>query len=357
MAAFICRMCGGILDIPDKMRICKCRACGVVQSVPFLDDSEKETACRNAERLRREGNYDEALELLNGLVKLSPADADLYWASALCRYGVEFSDGGPTIRRAHAKSFLSDEDYRTALRFADKDQRRIMETAAAHIDKLRRKNAPKLSGERKVMLVCDDETIGSKLREKLTSAGYAVLSRDSENLSAASSAGAAVIFGECETELINALESSGTAIIPVVRGTDVDSLPKELRRFQAADMRKLGWESDILSSLAAIFGRGTALPPSRSSEPMLRRIYIMLEDGDFIGAAGIADKLLEKRKSDCNICAEAYLAKLLCEYRLTSEEQLGTLSADVSRSENYRRAMQHGNEGFRLRVRGRLNGV
>lgn len=127
MAAFICKMCGAPLALPDKARTCKCRACGVLQSVPFLDSEEKSEACKNAERLRREGHYDKALELLNGLIGLSPADADLYWAAALCRYTVTFSGDKLTVKNPPAKSLLSDEDFKTALKFADEAQRKVME--------------------------------------------------------------------------------------------------------------------------------------------------------------------------------------------------------------------------------------
>lgn len=373
MAAFICRMCGGILELPDKSRICRCRACGVVQSVPFLDSAEKETACRNAERLRRSGHYDKAMELLAGLIKLSPTDADLYWAEVLCRYGVEFSSGRPEVRRALAKSLLSDEDYKTALKFADSDQRRLMERAAAEIDALRRKSSENALSVNSVngcdiILVGGNGSLGSRLESKLTAAGYRVFNVDSvpnagsvpnaENISvsALEKAGAMIIICGKETDLDNDLiqgfVNSGRAIIPVLDGISGERLPEELLKFQAADTSKLGWESDVLNGVAPIFKRSSPqAPPSRSANPMLRRIYIMLEDNDLSGAKRIADLLIEKEKNNPQICAEAYLAKLLCEYGIRSERELSSLDGRFTGSENYRRAMQLGDEGFRLRIR------
>lgn len=360
MAAFVCRMCGGVLELPDRSRICRCKACGVIQSVPFLDSEEKETACRNAERLRRDGYYDKAMELLEGLIKLSPTDADLYWAEVLCRYGVEFSSGKLEVRRALAKSLLSDEDYKTALKFADGEQRRLMERAAAEIDALRRKRSESAfsSGDCDVVLVCKDGALGSRSESKLTAAGYSVfrVDRADAGLKALEQAKAMIIICGRDTyidnDLIRGIINSGKIIIPVLDGISVEQLPAELRKFQAADTSRLGWENDVLNGAAAIFNRGSAPnAPSRSAEPMLRRIYIMLEDNDWSGAERIADQLIEKKRNDPQICAEAYLAKLLCEYRLCSESELSRLQGSFIGSENYRRAMQLGDEGFRLRIR------
>lgn len=372
MAAFICRMCGGILELPDKSRICRCKACGVVQSVPFLDSEEKETACRNAERLRRDGHYDKAMELLAGLIKLSPTDADLYWAEVLCRYGVEFSSGRPEVRRGLAKSLLSDEDYKTALKYADHEQRRLMERAAAEIDSLRRRTSENalsvnsVNGGCDIILVGGNGSLGSRLESKLTAAGYRVSNIDSvsnvDNISvnALDKAGAMIIICGIETDLNNDLiqgfVNSGRPIIPVLDGISGDKLPAELRKFQAADMSKLGWESDVLNGVAPIFQKAIPqTPPSRSANPMLRRIYIMLEDNDLSGAKRIADQLIEKEKNNPQICAEAYLAKLLCEYGIRSESELSSLNGRFTGSENYRRAMQLGDEGFRLRIRSLVN--
>lgn len=370
MAAFICRMCGGILELPDRARICRCKACGVIQSVPFLDSAEKETACRNAERLRRDGHYDKAMELLEGLIKLSPTDADLYWAEVLCRYGVEFSSGRPEVRRALAKSMLSDEDYKTALKFAADEQRGLMERAAAEIDALRRKTSEKALSVNAdgcdIIPVCENGALGSRLGSILTAAGYRVSNADSvsnaDNISVneLDKAGAMIIICGIETDLNNDLiqgfVNSGKPIIPVLDGISGDRLPEELRKFQAADTSKLGWESDVLSGLNMIFKKiSPQMPPSRSANPMLRRIYIMLEDNDLSGAKRVADLLIEKEKNNPQICAEAYLAKLLCEYGIRSESELSSLRGSFTGSENYRRAMQLGDEGFRLRIRAIVN--
>lgn len=357
MAAFICRMCGALLELPDMARTCKCKSCGVLQSVPFLDSEEKSEACKNAERLRREGHYDKALELLNDLIRLSPVDADLYWAVVLCRYGVSFSENKLTVENAPAKSLLSDEDYKTALKFADETQRTIMESAAAKIDEIRRKSTANLlvGDNRDIILCCKRDDLRAGISAKLTAAGYIVYD-NSHNENLLDSAKAILVVWEnaedFQIDYRKKLMASGKAVIPVYRGLSPENLPAEFQRLQACNMDRLGWENDILSVLAVIFGRAAAdLPPSKSTVPMLRRIYIMLNDGDFSGADRISAQLLEKEKNNPQICAEVYLAKLLCEYKISDESELANLREDFTKSENYRRAMQLGAENLRIRLR------
>ena len=257
---------------------------------------------------------------------------------------------------ALAKSLLSDEDYKTALSFADKTQRAIIESAAARIDEIRRKSAEtRLVGDNcDVILCCNRDDLRAGISAKLTAARYNV-SDNFRDENALHSAKAALVVGESEEDFridqLKEFPSSGKAVIPVYRGITPEDLPEELRRLQACDMDKLGWENDILSVLAVIFGRAAEPPPSRSAVPMLRRIYIMLEDGDFSGAERISAQLLEKEKNDPRICGEAYLAKLLCEYRISFEDKLADLRKDFTRSENYRKAMQLGSENMRIRLR------
>lgn len=206
-----------------------------------------------------------------------------------------------------------------------------------------------------MILCCKSRGVRAKISAKLTAAGYAA-AEDLSDLNVFNTVKAMLIIGESAEDFrdsyLREFMASGRAVIPVYRNISPEELPEELQKLQACDMNKLGWENDILSALAVIFGRSAAEdPPSRSTNPMLRRIYIMLDDGDFSGAERIAALLLEKEKGNPMICAEAYLARLLCEYKISSERLLEDLSEDYTKSENYRKAMQLGNEGFRIRLR------
>lgn len=370
MAAFVCRMCGGALSLIDGRRICECGYCGTVQSVPLLDGEEKAEGCRNAERLRREHRYDKAAELCEGLIRLSPTDADLYWALVLCRYGVYFSDGEPILERTRARSLLSDEDFKTALRYADEEQRSVMERQAARIDEIRRSIVERSLKEQsdEIFLVCaESDGLAVRIASELTarlSAEYRVFFPITQRaqpelepriFAALSSVRVMIVIGTSaesfeDVRTRNAWSrflTSGKPIIPACRGMDAGGLPRELSGFQAADMSRLGWESDLLASLDKIFGRRSDSRKQRNADPVLRRAYISLEAEDFPDAERICARLLENDPNS----AEAYLIKLLAEYGLRSEEELDALKEDFSRSENYRMAMQLGSEGFRIRLR------
>lgn len=390
MALFICRMCGGRLTPLDKTTICKCEFCGVVQSVPLLDDEDKAQMCAAAERFRREYRYDKAIELYEELIRYSPTDADLYWALALCRCGVEYAERGgeyvPALNRTTARSLLSDEDYKTALKYAGAEQRAAMEKQAEQIDAARRRvvEISRSAEDCDVYLNCretdengrrtTDSLIAADIYAKLCAEGLRVFfprvsledkaGGDWEPyiFSALSSAAVMIVVGTSAESfediwvrnawsrfLSLSAGDSRRRIIPAFRDFDVKELPRELAGFQAVDMSRLGFEADLAASVGSVLGTRREKAPA-VTDPLLRRARLFIEDRDYESA----EQLLAEQPDS----AEKYLLKLLSEYRLTAERELEELRTDFSGSENYRAAMRLGDEGFRLRLRERnLNSV
>lgn len=390
MALFICRMCGGRLTPLDKTTICKCEFCGVVQSVPLLDDEDKAQMCAAAERFRREYRYDKAIELYEELIRHSPTDADLYWALALCRCGVEYAERGgeyvPALNRTTARSLLSDEDYKTALKYAGAEQRAAMEKQAEQIDAARRRvvEISRSAEDCDVYLNCretdengrrtTDSLIAADIYAKLCAEGLRVFfprvsledkaGGDWEPyiFSALSSAAVMIVVGTSAESfediwvrnawsrfLSLSAGDSRRRIIPAFRDFDVKELPRELAGFQAVDMSRLGFEADLAASVGSVLGTRREKAPA-VTDPLLRRARLFIEDRDYESA----EQLLAEQPDS----AEKYLLKLLSEYRLTAERELEELRTDFSGSENYRAAMRLGDEGFRLRLRERnLNSV
>ncbi|MDE7194855.1 MAG: toll/interleukin-1 receptor domain-containing protein, partial [Oscillospiraceae bacterium] len=384
MALFICRMCGGRLTPLDKTSICKCEFCGVVQSVPLLDDEDMAEMCAAAERFRREYRYDKAIELYEELIRHSPADADLYWALALCRCGVEYAERGgeyvPALNRTTARSLLSDEDYKTALKYADAEQRAAMELQAERIDAARRRvvEISRGSEDCDVYLNCretdengrrtTDSLIAADIYAKLCAEGLRVFfprvsledkaGSDWEPyiFSALSSAAVMIVVGTSAESfediwvrnawsrfLTFAADDRRRRIIPAFRDMEAKELPRELAGFQALDMSRLGFEVDLAASVGSVLGTRRESRVPTSTDPLLRRARLFIEDRDYSGAEQLIAELPDS--------AEKYLLKLLSEYKLTSEKELEELKTDFSGSENYRAAMRLGDEGFRLRLR------
>lgn len=377
MAAFLCRVCGGALELVSGRSLCRCPYCGTMQSVPLLDSEEKAELCRRAEQLRREFRYDKAMALYERLIQLSPTDADLYWALTLCRYGAELSsDGSVLLNRICAHSVLSDEDYKLALKFADDEARAVMARQAEQID-IARRSGLELTGNaeydvylcareadengRRVM----DSVIAAELYTRLCAEGFKVFfpQKSLEDKSggewephifaALSSAEVMVVIGTSaesfdEVWVRNAWSRFSKIIIPVVRDMSPSELPDELAGLQVLDMSRLGAENDLVSAIKALTGKKSeAFEMTDSDEPMIRRAALFLEDGDFGKAEEIAAKLLSKSPNK----AEAYVIKLLAEYRLSNENALDGITEGFSDSENYRLAMLYGSEPLRHRLK------
>lgn len=377
MAAFLCRACGGALELVNGRALCRCPYCGTVQSVPLLDSEEKAELCRRAEQLRREFRYDKAMALYERLIRLSPTDADLYWALTLCRYGAELSpDGSVLLNRICAHSVLSDEDYKLALKFADDETRVIMKQQAEQID-IARRSGIELAGNaeydvylcareadengRRVM----DAVIAAELYTRLCAEGFRVFfpQKSLEDkfggewepyiYAALSSADVMVVVGTSaesfdEVWVRNAWSRFSKTIIPVVRDMSPSELPDELAKLQVLDMSRLGAENDLITAIKALTGKKSeASETADGNDPLIRRASLLLEDGNFKKADETAALLLSRSPDN----AEAYVIKLLAEFGLPNENALDSTTDDFLNSENYRLAMLHGGEPLRHRLK------
>lgn len=388
MAAFLCRACGGILELVDGKSLCRCKFCGTIQSVPLLDSAEKAELCARAETLRREFRYDKAIALYEELIRLAPTDADLYWALTLCRYGAELSpDGSVSLNRIQAHSVLSDEDYKLALKFADSEARAFMERQAEQIDRVRREGVELSGGAEYDIYICAreadengrrvmDSVIAAELYSRLTAEGFRVFSpqKSLEDkaggewepyiFAALTSARVMIVVGTSaesfeDVWVRNAwsrfFELSGKTIIPVLRDMPPSELPEELSKLQALDMSRLGAESDLISAIKAVTGEMTAavrdVRDDSENDPLIRRAELFLEDGDFKRAEDICAQLLSKSPNN----AGAYVIRLLAEYKLANESALDDMTENFAVSENYRLAMRYGSEPLRARLKEHSN--
>lgn len=73
-----------------------------------------------------------------------------------------------------------------------------------------------------------------------------------------------------------------------------------------------------------------------SEDPILRRAFLFLEEGDWDSAYEYADKALDASPENYR----AYLCKLLCEVGIKKEDMLGYASVDFSVSVNYKNAVK-----------------
>ena len=105
MAVYLCKMCGGSLDIDINKSVCKCSYCDTMQAVPRLVLDSKAVLLARAEHYRRCNEYDQALSLLEQILAEDRTDADIYWAIMLCRYGIEYVEDPTNHKRVPFLSY------------------------------------------------------------------------------------------------------------------------------------------------------------------------------------------------------------------------------------------------------------
>lgn len=75
---------------------------------------------------------------------------------------------------------------------------------------------------------------------------------------------------------------------------------------------------------------------SASAEALIKRAFIFLEDGDWTSAEAYCEACLDKNPD----MAEAYLAKLMVEYKVSCVDELMARAAELEQSPNYKRFLR-----------------
>lgn len=84
------------------------------------------------------------MSMYENILNEDDSDAEAYWSLVLCKYGIEYIEDPsthrrvPTVNRAQYTSIFADEDYKSAIRFADAYQKSIYESEAKEIDDIQR---------------------------------------------------------------------------------------------------------------------------------------------------------------------------------------------------------------------------
>lgn len=145
------------------------------------------------------------------------------------------------------------------------------------------------------------------------------------------------------------------------RGFDADGMHRngtqyDQNGFNSDGLNELGLDIDGFNcdglNPLEIEDKGQLIHESTEKEvdPIVRRAYLMCEDGDFSKADDLVEKALNSNPEDGN----AYLAALMVEKRVTSEDQLSYVSAldfeDITESANYSKAVRFGSEKVKARL-------
>ncbi len=393
MAVFKCKMCGGSLEINSNQTTATCEYCGTKQTLPKLSDDKRANLYDRANHFRRNNEFDKAESIYEQILTEDNTDAEVYWSLVLCRYGIEYVEDPatrkriPTVNRAQFTSIFDDDNYKSALQYADGYQKAIYEQEATAINEIQ-KGILAISQKEEPfdVFICYKETdqngrrtqdsvLANDLYHGLTQEGYKVFfsritledklgtAYEPYIFAALNSAKVMVVLGT-KPEYFNAVwvknewsrylalvkQSGGKKIIiPAYRDMDPYDLPEEFSHLQAQDMSKLGFMQDLVRGIKKLTQGNTAKPIKETIAvsntnvnvaPLLKRVYMFLEDGEWKEADEYCEKVLDIDPEN----GEAYFGKLLAELKVRSRDDLRNHTKLFNDSNNYQKAMRFGDE-------------
>ena len=392
MAILKCKMCGGELNVSESASIAECEFCGTKQTIPTSNNENLQGLFNRANILRMKSEFDKSAETYEKIIQKDETQAEAYWGLILCKYGIEYVEDPqsfkriPTCHRTSFDSIIADDDYKSALSYADSVQREIYESEAKEIDRLQKDILSIVHKEEPFdVFICYKETdtdgkrtqdsvIANDIYHQLTQEGlkvfYAAITLENKLgtayepyiFAALNSAKVMLVIGT-KPEYFNAVwvknewsrflkliqKDRTKLLIPCCRDMDAYELPEEFAHLQAQDMSKIGFINDIIRGIKKVAVKEETLltaadvavtPISAHNEiaPLLKRIKLFLEDEEFSKADDFCEQVLNIDPE----CAEAYIDKLLIEYKCSSREELAKQTKEINNSRNYAKILRFG---------------
>ena len=406
MSIFKCKMCGGTLEINNNESVATCEYCGTKQTLPKLDDDRRANLYDRANHFRRNNEFDKAMGIYEQILNEDNTDAEAYWSLVLCRYGIEYVEDPsshkriPTVNRAQFTSIFDDDNYKSALQYADGYQRNIYEEEAKAINEIQKGILAISSQEEPFdVFICYKETdnngrrtpdsvLANDLYHQLTQEGFKVFfaritledklgsAYEPYIFAALNSAKVMVVLGT-KPEFFNAVwvknewsrylalikQGQKKMLIPAYKDMDPYDLPEEFSHLQAQDMSKLGFMQDLLRGIKKIAEADTPKTTvvketvisggNANTAPLLKRAFMFLEDGDWNSANEYCEKVLDIDPEN----ASAYLGKLLSELRERKQESLKDQAEPFDHNNNYQKAVRFADEKLKTALTGYIEHI
>lgn len=389
MSIFKCKMCGGTIEFNPGDTVGVCDSCGTKQTLPRLDDDRRANLYDRANHFRRNNDFDKAAGIYEQILNEDNTDAEAYWSLVLCHYGIEYVEDPqshkriPTVNRAQFTSVFDDDNYKSALHYADGYQKELYEDEAKAINEIQ-KGILAISQKEEPfdVFICYKETdnsgrrtqdsvLANDLYHQLTQEGFKVFfsritledklgtAYEPYIFAALNSAKVMVVLGT-KPEYFNAVwvknewsrylslvkNSNGKKmLIPAYKDMDPYDLPEEFSHLQAQDMSKLGFMQDLIRGIKKIVSAGAskaevketvAVGGNANEESLLKRAFMFLEDGDWDSADEYCEKVLDIDPEN----ARAYLGKLMAECRACRMEDLQNCEQPFDGSGNYNKILR-----------------
>ena len=398
---FKCKICGGALEINENQSTAICKCCDTLQTLPKLDSEQRTNLFDRANHFRRNNEFDKAMEIYEKILNEDSTDAEAYWSLVLCRYGIEYVEDPsthkykPTVNRVQYTSIFDDEDYKSALQYADNYQRFIYEEEANAINEIQ-KGILAISQKEEPfdVFICYKETdargrrtldsvLANDLYHQLTQEGFKVFfsriiledklgnAYEPYIFAALNSAKVMVVIGT-KPEYLNAVwvknewsrylalikNGAKKVLIPAYRDMDPYDLPEEFSHLQAQDMSRLGFMQDLIRGIKKLTEtdtskmiKETVVGGNGNIAPLLKRAFMFLEDGEFARADEFCEQVLNQDPEN----AEAYLGKLMAELRIFKREDLRDQQTSFDNSRNFQKVVKFGDGVLVAELRGYID--
>lgn len=402
MALFKCKMCGGTLEINNNETVATCEYCGTQQTLPRLDDDRRANRYDRANHFRRNNEFDKAMGIYEQILNEDNTDAEAYWSLVLCRYGIEYVEDPsshrrvPTVNRAQFTSIFDNDNYKSALQYADDYQKSIYEEEAKTINEIQ-KGILAISQKEDPfdVFVCykesdnsgrrtPDSVLAQDLYYQLTQEGFKVFfaritledklgsAYEPYIFAALNSAKVMVVLGT-KPEFFNAVWVKNEwsryltliklgqkkMLIPAYKDMDPYDLPEEFSHLQAQDMSKLGFMQDLIRGIKKIVQAEKTITEVKvtaaqsNAGALVKRAAIFLEDGNVESANDYCEKALDTDPE----CADAYIVKLLIDLGIRSRDELENCAEPFDNNANYQKAIRFGNDALRSELNDCLEGI
>lgn len=406
MALFKCKMCGGALEITNNETVATCEYCGTQQTLPRLDDDRKANLYDRANHFRRNNEFDKAMGIYEQILNEDNTDAEAYWSLVLCRYGIEYVEDPssrkriPTVNRAQFTSVFDDDNYKSALQYADGYQRNIYEEEAKAINEIQ-KGILAISQKEEPfdVFICykesdsngrrtPDSVLAQELYYQLTQEGFKVFfaritledklgSAYEPYIFAALNSSKVMVALGTKPEFFKAVwvrnewsrylslikNGAKKTLIPAYRDMDPYDLPEEFSHLQAQDMSKLGFMQDLLRGIkkitqaetpkAAVVKETVIAGGNANTAPLLKRALLFLEDGDWNSANEYCEKVLDIDPEN----AQAYLGKLMAELKVKKQESLRDCAEPFNGMNNYQKAVRFADDRLKASLAGYIEHI
>ncbi len=392
MAVFKCKMCGGSLDIADGISVATCEYCGAKQTVPQSRDDVVANLFNRANNLRLKCEFDKAEQIYEKILDIDNTDAEAHWGIVLCQYGIEYVEDPktyariPTCHRTLYEAVLTSADYVAAIENADAEQKALYMAEARSIDDLQKNILRIVDGEEPFdVFICYketdengkrtvDSTIANDIYYQLVREGFKVfyapitledkLGYEYEPyiFAALNSAKVMLVVGtkpeyfdsvwvrnEWSRFLKLTKSERKKILVPCYRDMDAYELPEEFAHLQAQDMGKIGFINDVIRGIHRVVKTEEPLPATTPSADVPEReafntsaamdkVQFLLEDKKW----GAAKRLCNKVIAQDFKCADAYLAKLMIQHRITDLSETVKRRRSLEKNKNFQNAQRFG---------------